>query len=55
VLEVFKEIDRKERPLVEAPPSLELKELLAHLEYAFLDGEAGLPVIISSNLTVEEE
>ncbi|XP_076954471.1 uncharacterized protein LOC143628913 [Bidens hawaiensis] len=40
----------KERPSSEAPPSLELKELPPHLEYAFLDGEVDLPVIISSRL-----
>ncbi|XP_076921462.1 uncharacterized protein LOC143582870 [Bidens hawaiensis] len=44
----------KERPSIEAPPSLELKELPPHLEYAFLDGEADLPVIISSRLTAKE-
>ncbi|XP_076928314.1 uncharacterized protein LOC143592241 [Bidens hawaiensis] len=45
----------KERPSIEAPPSLELKELLLHLEYAFLDGEADLTVIISSQLTDDEK
>ena len=35
-------------PSVEDPPSVELKELPTHLEYAFLDGESRLPVIISS-------
>ncbi|XP_076893462.1 uncharacterized protein LOC143545448 [Bidens hawaiensis] len=45
----------KERPSIEAPPSLELKELPPHLEYAFLDGEADLPVIISSRLTDDEK
>ncbi|XP_076909772.1 uncharacterized protein LOC143567187 [Bidens hawaiensis] len=46
----------KERPSIEAPPSLELKELPPpHLEYAFLDGDANLPVIISSQLTDDEK
>ncbi|XP_076949134.1 uncharacterized protein LOC143621663 [Bidens hawaiensis] len=45
----------KERPSIEAPPSLELKELPPHFEYAFLDGEADLPVIISSRLTDDEK
>ncbi|KAD2392839.1 hypothetical protein E3N88_39816 [Mikania micrantha] len=40
-----------EKPSVEAPPSLELKELPPHLEYAFLDGDSDLPVIISAALT----
>ncbi|XP_076903092.1 uncharacterized protein LOC143558049 [Bidens hawaiensis] len=45
----------KEKPSIEAPPSLELKELPPHLEYAFLDGEADLPVIISSQLTDDKK
>ncbi|XP_076885258.1 uncharacterized protein LOC143534717 [Bidens hawaiensis] len=44
-----------ERPSIEAPPSLELKELPPHLEYAFLDGDADLPVIISSHLMDDEK
>ncbi|XP_076959077.1 uncharacterized protein LOC143635058 [Bidens hawaiensis] len=46
---------RKERPSIEAPLSLELKELPPHLEYAFLDNESDLPVIISSQLTDDEK
>ncbi|KAD5803341.1 hypothetical protein E3N88_14701 [Mikania micrantha] len=53
--EVFESTDPVERPSVEAPPSLELKELPSHLEYAFLDGDSDLPVIISSSLTEEEK
>ncbi|XP_076908731.1 uncharacterized protein LOC143565738 [Bidens hawaiensis] len=45
----------KERPSIEAPPSLELKELPPHLEYAFLDGDANIPVIISSQLMDDEK
>ncbi|XP_076910185.1 uncharacterized protein LOC143567730 [Bidens hawaiensis] len=45
----------KERPSIEAPTSLKLKELPPHLEYAFLDGDANLPVIISSQLTDDEK
>ncbi|KAD4888104.1 hypothetical protein E3N88_20177 [Mikania micrantha] len=44
-----------EKPSVEAPPSLELKELPPHLEYAFLDGDSDLPVIISAALTDVEK
>ncbi|XP_021987249.1 uncharacterized protein LOC110883870 [Helianthus annuus] len=55
----FSEIDRedeeKSKPSVEDPPSLELKELPPHWEYAFLDEERRLPVIISSSLTDEEK
>ncbi|XP_076888745.1 uncharacterized protein LOC143539281 [Bidens hawaiensis] len=45
----------KERPSIVAPTSLELKEPPPHLEYAFLDGDADLPVIISSQLTDDEK
>ncbi|KAD4385194.1 hypothetical protein E3N88_25362 [Mikania micrantha] len=44
-----------EKPSVEAPPSLELKELPPHLEYAFLDGDSDLPVIFSATLTDVEK
>ncbi|KAD5316739.1 hypothetical protein E3N88_16685 [Mikania micrantha] len=44
-----------DKPSVEAPPSLELKELPPHLEYAFLDGDFDLPVIISAALTDVEK
>ncbi|KAI3819513.1 hypothetical protein L1987_13353 [Smallanthus sonchifolius] len=41
---VFAMVDREsepiERPSIEDPPPVELKELPSHLEYAFLDGEA---------------
>ena len=40
---------------LEEPPTLELKQLPSHLEYAYLEGESKLPVIISSNLTVSEK
>ncbi|XP_021975446.1 uncharacterized protein LOC110870571 [Helianthus annuus] len=53
-----KVVERKEleeRPSVESPPSLELKDLPSHLEYAFLDEGSQLPVIISSELTEEEK
>ncbi|KAD7476964.1 hypothetical protein E3N88_00100 [Mikania micrantha] len=53
--EVFESTDPVEKPSVEAPPSLELKELPSHLEYAFMDGDSDLPVIISSSLTKEEK
>ncbi|KAD4585852.1 hypothetical protein E3N88_23453 [Mikania micrantha] len=44
-----------EKPSVEAPPSLELKELPPHLEYAFLDRDSDLLVIISAALTDVEK
>ncbi|KAK9050876.1 hypothetical protein SSX86_030154 [Deinandra increscens subsp. villosa] len=56
--EVFEVIDTmraKSRPSVEDPPTLELKELPSHLEYAFLETDSRLPVIIASDLTVDEK
>ncbi|KAI3704082.1 hypothetical protein L1987_74290 [Smallanthus sonchifolius] len=56
---VFAMVDRDsepiERPSVEDPPPVELKELPSRLEYAFLDGESRLPVIIASDLTSDEK
>ncbi|RDY10528.1 hypothetical protein CR513_04937, partial [Mucuna pruriens] len=38
-----------------SPPPTELKPLPSHLKYAFLDSEQQLPVIIASNLLLEQE
>ncbi|GJT94710.1 reverse transcriptase domain-containing protein [Tanacetum coccineum] len=55
---------RKELKLCEAktvessvnePPEVELKELPPHLEYAFLEGDDKLPVIIAKDLKDEEK
>ncbi|XP_022040336.1 uncharacterized protein LOC110942883 [Helianthus annuus] len=54
-VEIDREIEEKSKPSVEDPPSLELKELPPHLEYAFLDEERRLPVIISASLAKEEK
>nr|GEY85367.1 reverse transcriptase domain-containing protein [Tanacetum cinerariifolium] len=40
---------------VDEPPEVELKDLPPHLEYAFLDGDNKLPVIISKELGDEEK
>nr|GEU76641.1 reverse transcriptase domain-containing protein [Tanacetum cinerariifolium] len=40
---------------VDEPPSIELKVLPPHLEYAFLEGDDKLPVIIAKDLSVEEK
>ncbi|GKE35364.1 hypothetical protein Tco_1454686, partial [Tanacetum coccineum] len=40
---------------IDEPPKVELKDLPPHLEYAFLEGDDKLPVIISKNLSVEEK
>nr|GEZ88299.1 reverse transcriptase domain-containing protein [Tanacetum cinerariifolium] len=40
---------------VDEPPEVELKDLPHHLEYAFLEGDDKLPVIISKELRSEEK
>nr|GEW40018.1 reverse transcriptase domain-containing protein [Tanacetum cinerariifolium] len=40
---------------IDEPPTLELKELPSHLEYAFLEGTDKLPVIISKELKDEKK
>nr|GEW52657.1 reverse transcriptase domain-containing protein [Tanacetum cinerariifolium] len=40
---------------VDKPPEVELKDLPPHLEYAFLEGENKLPVIIAKELGEEEK
>ncbi|GKF87077.1 hypothetical protein Tco_0257954, partial [Tanacetum coccineum] len=42
-------------PSVNEPPEVELKELPPHLEYAFLEGDNKLPIIIAKELDVEEK
>nr|GEW00449.1 reverse transcriptase domain-containing protein [Tanacetum cinerariifolium] len=45
----------KEKTLIEEPSKLELKDLPSHLEYAYLEGEDKLPVIIAKDLKVDEK
>nr|GFB07904.1 reverse transcriptase domain-containing protein [Tanacetum cinerariifolium] len=40
---------------VDEPPEVELKDLPHHLEYAFLEGDNKLPVIIAKELRIEEK
>nr|GEX37995.1 reverse transcriptase domain-containing protein [Tanacetum cinerariifolium] len=40
---------------IDEPPEVELKDLPPHLEYAFLEGDDKLPVIIVKDLSVEEK
>nr|GFB29747.1 reverse transcriptase domain-containing protein [Tanacetum cinerariifolium] len=40
---------------IDEPPKVELKDLPPHLEYAFLEGDDKLPVIITKDLSVEEK
>nr|GFA88614.1 reverse transcriptase domain-containing protein [Tanacetum cinerariifolium] len=57
--EVSKELKiyevKTEKSSVDEPPVVELKALPSHLEYAFLEGDNKLPVIIAKDLSVEEK
>nr|GFB47618.1 reverse transcriptase domain-containing protein [Tanacetum cinerariifolium] len=44
-----------EKSLIDEPPEVELKDLPPHLEYAFLEGDEKLPIIIAKDLSVEEK
>nr|GEV79527.1 reverse transcriptase domain-containing protein [Tanacetum cinerariifolium] len=46
---------KSEESLIDKPLEVELKDLPPHLEYAFLEGEDKLPVIIAEDLSVEEK
>nr|GEV20148.1 DNA-directed DNA polymerase [Tanacetum cinerariifolium] len=57
--EVCKELKiceaKSDKSLVDEPPAIEHKDLSPHLEYAFLEGDDKLPVIIAKDLSVEEK
>ncbi|GJW86766.1 reverse transcriptase domain-containing protein [Tanacetum coccineum] len=59
ILRAMKELKLCEAKAVESsvdePPEVELKELPPHLEYAFLEGDDKLPVIIAKDLKDEEK
>nr|GEY80013.1 retrovirus-related Pol polyprotein from transposon 17.6 [Tanacetum cinerariifolium] len=46
---------KSDKSSIDEPPEVELKDLPPHLEYAFLEGDDKLPVIIVKDLTVEEK
>nr|GEW73545.1 reverse transcriptase domain-containing protein [Tanacetum cinerariifolium] len=46
---------KSDKSSVDEPPVVELRVLHPHLEYAFLEGDDKLPVIIAKNLSVEEK
>nr|GFD51198.1 reverse transcriptase domain-containing protein [Tanacetum cinerariifolium] len=46
---------KSDKSSVDEPPTVELKDLPPHLEYAFLDGDDKLPIIIAKDLSVEEK
>ncbi|GJW59455.1 putative nucleotidyltransferase, ribonuclease H [Tanacetum coccineum] len=51
----WKAPDNRLKPSSVEPPKLELKELPEHLEYAFLQEDNQLPVVISSALSTDEK
>nr|GEW24750.1 reverse transcriptase domain-containing protein [Tanacetum cinerariifolium] len=46
---------KTDKSLIVEPPEVELKDLPPHLQYAFLEGDDKLPVIIATDLSVEEK
>nr|GEW47934.1 reverse transcriptase domain-containing protein [Tanacetum cinerariifolium] len=46
---------KNEKSYIDEPPVVELKDLPPHLEYAFLEGDDKLPVIIAKDLKDEEK
>nr|GEV29478.1 reverse transcriptase domain-containing protein [Tanacetum cinerariifolium] len=46
---------KSDKSSVDEPPEVELKDLPPHLDYAFLEGNDKLPVIIAKDLSVEEK
>nr|GEX37384.1 reverse transcriptase domain-containing protein [Tanacetum cinerariifolium] len=46
---------KNDKSSIDEPPEVELKDLPPYLEYAFLEGDDKLPVIIAKDLSVEEK
>ncbi|GJY30107.1 reverse transcriptase domain-containing protein [Tanacetum coccineum] len=46
---------KTDKSSIDEPSEVELKDLPPHLEYAFLEGDDKLPVIIAKDLSVEEK
>nr|GEU66256.1 reverse transcriptase domain-containing protein [Tanacetum cinerariifolium] len=46
---------KTDKSSIDGPPEVKLKDLPPHLEYAFLEGDDTLPVIIVNDLSVEEK
>nr|GEX88481.1 reverse transcriptase domain-containing protein [Tanacetum cinerariifolium] len=46
---------KNDKSSIDEPPEVELKDLPPHLEYAFLEDDVELPVIIAKDLSVEEK
>nr|GEW34342.1 reverse transcriptase domain-containing protein [Tanacetum cinerariifolium] len=48
-------VAKTDKSSIDEPPKVELKDLPPHLEYAFLEGDDKLPVIITKDLSNEEK
>ncbi|GKB19549.1 reverse transcriptase domain-containing protein [Tanacetum coccineum] len=46
---------KTDKSSIDEPPKVELKDLPPHIEYAFLESDNKLPVIIAKDLSVEEK
>nr|GEY66421.1 DNA-directed DNA polymerase [Tanacetum cinerariifolium] len=46
---------KTDKSSIDEPPEVKLKDLPPHLEYAFLEGDDKLPVIIAKDLSMEEK
>nr|GEV57843.1 reverse transcriptase domain-containing protein [Tanacetum cinerariifolium] len=46
---------KTDKSSIDEPPKVELKDLPPHLEYAFLEGDDKLPVIVAKDLSDEEK
>nr|GFA10277.1 reverse transcriptase domain-containing protein [Tanacetum cinerariifolium] len=46
---------KSDKSSIDKPSEVELKDLPSHLEYAFLEGDDKLPVIITKDLSMEEK
>ncbi|GJX04393.1 hypothetical protein Tco_0190309 [Tanacetum coccineum] len=51
----LKVVEPNDKSLIDEPPKVELNDLPLHLEYAFLEGDDKLPIIIAKYLSVEEK
>ncbi|GJU72185.1 reverse transcriptase domain-containing protein [Tanacetum coccineum] len=51
----LKVVEPNDKSSNDEPPEVELKDLPPHLEYAFLEGDDKLPVIIAKDVSVEEK
>ncbi|GJU40681.1 hypothetical protein Tco_1193638 [Tanacetum coccineum] len=59
LIEIRKELKvceaKNDKSSIDEPPEVELKDLPPHLEYAFLEGDDKLPIIIAKDLSVEKK